>query len=68
MSEIGVGMIGTGFMGECHALAFTAVAPLFQPAPATAAGDGRRHQPARRRAGTATGSASRAPAPTGASW
>ena len=31
MGEIGVGIIGTGFMGECHALAFTAVAPLFQP-------------------------------------
>ncbi|MFO1048259.1 MAG: Gfo/Idh/MocA family oxidoreductase [Geminicoccaceae bacterium] len=31
MAEIGVGIIGTGFMGECHALAFTAVAPLFQP-------------------------------------
>ncbi|MFL5337662.1 MAG: Gfo/Idh/MocA family protein, partial [Geminicoccaceae bacterium] len=31
MGEIGVGIIGTGFMGECHALAFTAVGPLFQP-------------------------------------
>jgi predicted dehydrogenase len=31
MGEIGVGIIGTGFMGECHALAFTAVVPLFQP-------------------------------------
>jgi predicted dehydrogenase len=31
MVEIGVGIIGTGFMGECHALAFTAVAPVFQP-------------------------------------
>ena len=31
MGGIGVGIIGTGFMGECHALAFTAVAPLFQP-------------------------------------
>jgi predicted dehydrogenase len=31
MAEIGVGIIGTGFMGECHALAFTAVAPVFQP-------------------------------------
>ena len=31
MGEIGVGIIGTGFMGECHALAFTAVTPLFQP-------------------------------------
>ena len=26
-----IGLIGTGFMGECHALAFTAVQPLFQP-------------------------------------
>ena len=32
MGEIGVGIIGTGFMGECHALAFTSVEPLFQPA------------------------------------
>ena len=31
MGEIGVGIIGTGFMGECHALAFTSVTPLFQP-------------------------------------
>ena len=31
MDGIGVGIIGTGFMGECHALAFTAVVPLFQP-------------------------------------
>jgi predicted dehydrogenase len=31
MGEIGVGIIGTGFMGECHALAFTSVVPLFQP-------------------------------------
>ena len=31
MGEIGVGIIGTGFMGECHALAFTAVGPVFQP-------------------------------------
>jgi predicted dehydrogenase len=31
MGEIGVGIIGTGFMGECHALAFSAVAPVFQP-------------------------------------
>jgi predicted dehydrogenase len=32
MDEIGVGIIGTGFMGECHALAFGAVGPVFQPA------------------------------------
>lgn len=32
MDEIGVGIIGTGFMGECHALAFTAVAATFAPA------------------------------------
>lgn len=32
MTEIGVGLIGTGFMGACHALAFAAVGPLFQPA------------------------------------
>ena len=31
MGEIGVGIIGSGFMGECHALAFTSVVPLFQP-------------------------------------
>ncbi len=32
MGEIGVGVIGTGFMGACHALAFAAVGPLFAPA------------------------------------
>ncbi len=31
MSEIGVGVIGTGFMGACHAQAYLAVAPLFEP-------------------------------------
>ena len=31
MGEIGVGIIGTGFMGECHALAVTSVTPMFQP-------------------------------------
>jgi predicted dehydrogenase len=30
MSEIGVGVIGTGFMGACHAQAFAAVGPLFE--------------------------------------
>ncbi len=32
MSEIGVGLIGTGFMGDCHAQAFAAVGGLFEPA------------------------------------
>ena len=68
MGEIGVGIIGTGFMGECHALAFTAGgARLFQPelrprlemvADINAA--------AAERARAA--SASPAPRPTGASW
>lgn len=31
MTEIGVGLIGTGFMGECHAQAFNAVGALFEP-------------------------------------
>lgn len=31
MSEIGVGVIGTGFMGACHAQAFLAAGPLFEP-------------------------------------
>jgi len=31
MSEIGVGLIGTGFMGDCHAQAFAAVGGLFEP-------------------------------------
>lgn len=30
MSDIGIGLIGTGFMGKCHALAFNAVAPTFE--------------------------------------
>jgi predicted dehydrogenase len=32
MAEIGVGLIGTGFMGDCHAQAFAAVGGLFEPA------------------------------------
>lgn len=29
MTELGVGLIGTGYMGKCHALAWNAVAPVF---------------------------------------
>jgi predicted dehydrogenase len=29
MSALGVGLIGTGYMGKCHALAWNAVAPIF---------------------------------------
>jgi predicted dehydrogenase len=29
MSEIGVGLIGTGYMGKCHALAWNSVKPVF---------------------------------------
>ena len=29
MTPLGVGLIGTGFMGKCHALAWNAVAPVF---------------------------------------
>jgi predicted dehydrogenase len=32
MSEIGIGLVGTGFMGDCHAQAFAAVGGLFEPA------------------------------------
>jgi predicted dehydrogenase len=32
MTEIGVGLIGTGFMGDCHAQALAAVGGLFEPA------------------------------------
>jgi predicted dehydrogenase len=31
MTEIGVGLIGTGFMGECHAQAFASVGRMFEP-------------------------------------
>lgn len=31
MDEIGVGLIGTGFMGKCHAMAFGAVRAVFAP-------------------------------------
>ncbi len=34
MSEIGVGLIGTGFMGKCHAMAFGAVRAVFGDTPA----------------------------------
>src|SRR5690606_27826714 len=30
-SEIGIGVIGTGFMGAAHALALHAVGPIFEP-------------------------------------
>ncbi len=33
MSEIGIGLIGTGFMGKCHALAFRAVSAVFADVP-----------------------------------
>jgi predicted dehydrogenase len=34
MESIGVGLIGTGFMGKCHALAWNAVRPVFGDGPA----------------------------------
>jgi len=33
MYTIGVGLIGTGYMGKCHALAWNAVGPVFGDAP-----------------------------------
>src|SRR5271165_7644187 len=33
METIGVGLIGTGFMGKCHALAWTNVQPVFGDTP-----------------------------------
>lgn len=33
MESVGVGLIGTGFMGKCHAMAYTAVATVFGLAP-----------------------------------
>jgi predicted dehydrogenase len=33
MGVLGVGLIGTGFMGKCHALAFNAVAATFEGTP-----------------------------------
>ena len=43
MAGIGVGLIGTGFMGKCHALAWGAVRRVFGDVPAAAAGAGLRH-------------------------
>ncbi|MEM7268503.1 MAG: Gfo/Idh/MocA family oxidoreductase, partial [Pseudomonadota bacterium] len=34
MNEIGVGLIGTGFMGKCHALAYRSVKAVFGDVPA----------------------------------
>ncbi len=34
MDRIGVGLIGTGFMGKCHAMAFGAVKAVFGDVPA----------------------------------
>lgn len=33
MESLGVGLIGTGYMGKCHALAWNAVKPVFQEGP-----------------------------------
>src|SRR5579863_3127666 len=33
MASIGVGLIGTGYMGKCHALAWTGVKPVFGDVP-----------------------------------
>ena len=33
MASIGVGLIGTGYMGKCHALAWTGVRPVFGDTP-----------------------------------
>lgn len=33
MTKIGVGLIGTGYMGKCHALAWNAVGPVFGDCP-----------------------------------
>jgi predicted dehydrogenase len=33
MKALGVGLIGTGYMGKCHALAWNAVAPVFGDVP-----------------------------------
>ncbi len=33
MDRIGVGLIGTGFMGKCHAMAFGAVKAVFGDVP-----------------------------------
>ncbi|RYE84175.1 MAG: Gfo/Idh/MocA family oxidoreductase, partial [Hyphomicrobiales bacterium] len=33
MRALGVGLIGTGYMGKCHALAWNAVAPVFGDVP-----------------------------------
>ena len=33
MERLGIGLIGTGFMGKCHALAWNAVKPVFGAGP-----------------------------------
>ncbi|WP_230529936.1 Gfo/Idh/MocA family protein [Microvirga roseola] len=33
MTHLGIGLIGTGYMGKCHALAWNAVAPVFGDVP-----------------------------------
>ena len=33
MKKIGVGLIGTGYMGKCHAMAWTGVRPVFGDVP-----------------------------------
>ena len=33
MKDVGIGLIGTGFMGKCHAMAFGAVKAVFGDVP-----------------------------------
>ena len=50
MRRIGIGLIGSGFMGRSHTLAFRAAPAIFAPAGGAGAGNARRHRRADRRA------------------
>ena len=45
MAEIGIGLVGGGYMGKAHAVALSAVGAVFDTALAAPAGDDRGHQP-----------------------
>ena len=66
MREIGVGLIGTGYMGKCHALAWTGVQAVFGDTPDVRPRRAVRGRPTISRDGAPTNSALRARPPTGA--
>jgi predicted dehydrogenase len=68
MAEIGIGIVGGGYMGKAHAVAMSAVGAVFDTIPAPAAGMIAASSERLGRALPQGVTALRAPPPTGASW